>query len=170
MRETSHLSIKDNIFDKKLPQEQLFEDLTVENINTVYERVKENSMKDEFSWLIFDDVQDSLKDVKVVKEFNKLVANQRHLRTVNFILLQNFYALDNKIRQLVNNVFLFNVGKQQIENIFIDYINKIKKDDFEKICNSIFVNDHSWVFVNLNSMKIYNDEFEELVLSIKDKI
>ena len=45
MRETSRLSIKDNIFDKKLPQEQLFEDLTVENINTVYERVKENSMK-----------------------------------------------------------------------------------------------------------------------------
>ena len=51
-------------------------------------------MKGEFSWIIMDDILQSLKNVEVVKHFNILVANQRYLRTVNFILLQNVYALD----------------------------------------------------------------------------
>ena len=116
-----------------------------------------------------DDVQDALKDKNIVKILNKLVSNQRHLRVVNFLLLQNFYALDSKIRRLVNNLFLFNVGKQQIENIYDNYM-EIKKEDFEKICKTVFVNEHSWLLVNLNSMRFFNDKFEELVPLIEDKI
>jgi hypothetical protein len=57
-----------------------------------------------------DDVQDSLKDKNIVKILNKLVVSQRHVNCANFLLLQNVYALDSKVRWLVNNLFLFNVG------------------------------------------------------------
>jgi predicted ATP-binding protein involved in virulence len=160
MRESSRSSIEDNIFDKKLKEDQLFEDLTLENIEDVYGRVKEHTKNNEYSWVIFDDVQDSLKDIKIVRVLNKLVANQRHLRLVNFFLIQNFYALDKKIRRLTNNLFLFNAGKDQLKNIFDDYI-EIKQDLFEKICEETFQKEHSWMFVNLNTQTFYNDLFEK---------
>jgi uncharacterized protein YejL (UPF0352 family) len=78
MRETSRASIKHNVFDKKLPPNQLYEDLTLEGISEVYVKGKKHSKEEEFSLIIMDDVQDSLISKNVVKILNKLIANQRH--------------------------------------------------------------------------------------------
>ena len=58
MRESSRSSLKDNIFDKYLDPSQIYEDLTAENIEEVYEKVKLDALENEYSLLIFDDVQD----------------------------------------------------------------------------------------------------------------
>lgn len=161
MRETSRDSIKNNVFDKHLPPDQLFEDLTYEDIEDVYERLKLNTKEGYFSLLIFDDVQDALKDKAIVGVLNKIVANQRHLKAVNIFLLQNFYALSDKLRKLTNNLIFFSMDKVQLEQLFKNYI-KIDKKDFEKICDYTFKNSHDWMLINLNAMRFYKG-FDEIV-------
>ena len=113
MRETSRNSLSENIFDKNLDPSHIYEDLNVESINEVYDQLKANSKNEEWSLLIMDDVQDSLKDIEMVKVLKKIIANQRHLRTVVIIILQDYFALDNKIRNLIHNFIMFKMDKKQ---------------------------------------------------------
>ena len=94
MPETSRASLDNNIFEKNLPEDQIYDELTLENIIELYEKLKENSSNGYKSLVIYDDVQKSLKDYQILKNLKSIIANQRHLKVVNLILLQNFFALD----------------------------------------------------------------------------
>ena len=88
----SRQSIENNIFDK-LPKNQLYEELNEDTINDVYEKIQQHSKEDEKSLIIFDDVQKSLKNGRVLRALKNIIANQRHLKVVNMILLQNYFYL-----------------------------------------------------------------------------
>ena len=165
MRESSRASLKDNVFEKRLKPERLFEDLTLEDINQVYRELKENTSRGIFSWIIYDDVQDELKNAEIVKVLNKIVANQRHLKCVSFFIMQNFYALSDKIRKLTNNLFLFDLDKKQMEQIFENYI-KIDKKIFNDICDDSFKEEHDWMLINITNQKFFNNDFDELKMIV----
>eukprot|EP01039_Chlorochromonas_danica_P011995 gene11995-13607_t len=95
-------SLKNNIF-KALPDEQLFDELNLENIHALNEQIKENREEGLKSLVIMDDVQRALKDNNVVKVFKEMVANQRHLNCSFIILLQNYFALDNKNAGIISD-------------------------------------------------------------------
>lgn len=164
MRESSRASLENNVFDTELASDQLFEDLTAESLAQVYEEIKENTKKGWFSWIIFDDVQDALKNNEVVKILNRIVANQRHLKVINFILLQNFYALSDKVRKLTNNLFLFHLDKKQMEQIYENYI-EVDKKDFAEVCKLAYNEPHDFLLINLNYQEFYNSEFQELKIT-----
>ena len=165
MRVSSRASLKDNVFEKRLKPERLFEDLTLEDINQVYRELKENTSRGIFSWIIYDDVQDELKNAEIVKVLNKIVANQRHLKCVSFFIMQNFYALTDKIRKLTNNLFLFDLDKKQMEQIFENYI-KIDKKIFNDICDDSFKEEHDWMLINITNQKFFNNDFDELKMIV----
>jgi len=107
MPKSSRSSLNNNIFDKHLPEDQIFDELNQENITILYEKLKENSENGHKSLIIYDDVQKALKSHSVLLSLKNIVANQRHLKVVNFILLQNYFALDKSLRELCNNIILF---------------------------------------------------------------
>ncbi len=92
MPESSRNSLKDNIFDKNLDESQIYEELNHGTVNDLYEKLKANSKEKLRSLVIYDDVQKSLKDYNVLVSLKNIIANQRHLRVVNLILLQNYFA------------------------------------------------------------------------------
>jgi DNA replication protein DnaC len=159
MPSSSRKSLKDNIFDD-LPDEQLFEELNYGTLHYVYEKLQENSDKKLKSLIIMDDVQKSLKDNDVIKEFRNIVANQRHLKVVNFILLQNYFAVDNKIRELINNVIFFKMDKKQNEKIFKETA-EMPKETFDELNNIIFDEPYNWCLINQREKKIYK-MFDEI--------
>lgn len=161
MPHSSRKSIKNNPFDC-LDESQLFEELTQENIDALYQVIKMNSELDEKSLIIFDDVQKALKDVNVLRSLKNIIANQRHLKVVNLILCQNFFSLDKSLREICNNLFMFNTGKSQLNKIFLECIES-DKDKFDDIRKLIFKNNHNWLFINLNSQRIFNDNFDEIL-------
>ena len=80
MPQTSRNSLDNNIFDKNLPEEQIYDELTLSNINDLYEKLKENSENGFKSLVIYDDVQKSLKDYQILINLKSIIANQRHLK------------------------------------------------------------------------------------------
>ena len=119
MPANSRASIENDIYGKHLPSEQLFDTLTLENITQVYEEVQEHSKEKWHSLIIIDDFQVSLKDPKIISVLQKIITKMRHLRCTIFLLQQNFQALAKPLRELVSNLITFNLGKSQLEKIFV---------------------------------------------------
>ncbi len=165
MPATSRKSLKDNIFDK-LDQSQIYDELSQANIREVYELVKVHSANGERSLIVYDDVQKSLKDQSVLTSLKNMIANQRHLKLVNLILLQNYFALDKSLREIITNVVMFKMNKTQTEKIF-DEVVEGGKDMFEEVRDLVFSEPYKWLFINVASQRIF-DGFDEIVWSNED--
>ena len=161
MPKSSRSSLNNNIFDKHLPEDQIFDELNQENITILYEKLKENSENGYKSLIIYDDVQKALKNHSVLLSLKNIIANQRHLKVVNFILLQNYFALDKSLRELCNNIILFKLNKTQTEKIFIENVESAK-DKFEYIRDCVFDKPYEWMFINVPTQRIFKG-FDEIL-------
>ena len=162
MPKTSRSSLKNNVFDRYLPKNQIFEELNEQTINDVYEKIKINSANGHKSIIIYDDVQKALRNYDTLKSLKNILANQRHLKVVNIILLQNFFALDKSLRELINNVILFKLGKAQTEKVFNEVVES-HRDKFEQIRKLVYDASHNWLFVNIKSQRMFKN-FDEIMM------
>jgi len=158
---TSRKSLSNNIFDKHLPTEQIYEELTQETISDLYVKLKENSENGYKSLVIYDDVQKSLKTHSVLLSLKNIIANQRHLGVVNLILLQNYFSLDKSLRELINNVILFKLNKTQTEKVFTECVESAR-DKFEDIRDFVFDKPYTWMFINVPTQRIFK-EWDEIL-------
>lgn len=154
MPASSRRSLKKNVFDEYLPADQLYEELNPDTMHDVYERVKVLSGKGMRTLIIFDDVQKSLKDTAVLSSLKNIIANQRHLKVVNLIMLQNYFALDRSMRELITNVVLFKLGKSQTEKVFEELI-ETNREKFDAMRDFIYREPHDWAFINLATQRIF---------------
>lgn len=163
MPENSRASIENDIYGKYLPSDQLYETLSEENLMEVYDRLKESSADKEFSLLIIDDFQAQMKEPRVVKALEKIITKMRHLRTTIFLLQQNWIALERKLRNLVSNIIFFNIGKVQLDNIFLEVV-QVTKEKYEKIVDLAFTDPHDWVLVNLHKHRGIYRNFDKIII------
>jgi hypothetical protein len=161
MPHSSRKSLKNNIFDKYLPQDQIYEELNEETITDIYSRLKENSENGYKSLVIYDDVQKALKNHSVLLSLKNIIANQRHLKVVNLILVQNYFALEKSLRELISNIIMFKLNKTQTEKIFNENVEHAK-DKFEVIRDFVFDEPYNWMFINISSQKIFKG-FDEIL-------
>lgn len=160
MPESSRASLAINPFEK-LPESQVFEDLTAESAGTIYEMLKEHSSQGHKTLLILDDVQHSLKRKEVLQSFKKIVANRRHLRCSIFLICQNYTALDKSLRLLVNNIICFNVGNIQFSKIHEEHLT-MHKEMLDDIRRFAFTKSHDSIMIHPDSERIFKgfDEIE----------
>ncbi len=163
MPRNSRESIDNDIFGKHLPENQLFDTLTEENLSQVYEELQENSKNKFHSLLVIDDFQVALKDPSIIKILQKIITKMRHLRTTVFLLQQNFQALAKPLRELASNIILFNFGKSQLEKVF-DEVVQLDKPKYQEIIDISFKDPHDWILINLNKSRTIYRMFDEILL------
>jgi hypothetical protein len=163
MPKTSRASLKDSIYDK-LPEDQLFEGVSFENLKLVYERLKENTTNNNFTLLIFDDVQSYLKDSEVERNLLHLIANARHLRCCIFIVAQNWNKIPKNIRISMNDLFLFNVSKDEYDKIFDEWL-EINDKEFKNVLQlyTKYKNEDSHSFIYIHEKTKFFINYNEIV-------
>lgn len=166
MPESSRNSMKDKTFDK-LPPEQLFEELTYENLSNLHEAIKRDALVGIKTLIIYDDVQRSLKDYHTLAKLQEMIANQRHIKLVNIILVQNFTKVALCIREIINNVIFFKMDKIQTEKIFIDMV-EMHKDKFNEIRDIVFDAPYEWCMISKTNQRIYKG-FDEIIITNDDE-
>eukprot|EP01038_Epipyxis_sp_PR26KG_P011123 gene11123-14927_t len=104
MPKTSRASIKDSIYEK-LPEDQLFEGVSFENLKLVYDRLKVNSEKGEYDkifdeWLEINDKE--FKDIlKLVGNTIKNVANEIQKKTAEYAPVASYSLGQPQIGALI---------------------------------------------------------------------
>jgi hypothetical protein len=162
MGKNSRDSIKGSFFDKNIPEEQIYDELSIENLNDVYEKVKEDAKEGYKSLIIGDDIQKQLKDKDVEKQLLHMVNNRRHLGLSLWFANQNYFSLPKQVRFGLTDIFLFNVSKKELENINEEQL-ELPKEVFNDVTKLCFKKDHDFMYVNSNSGRIFCN-WNEIIL------
>jgi hypothetical protein len=163
MPSLSRKSMKDDIFEKELNPDDMYDDLTAETLEHIYKKIVENSENKENTMVIIDDFAERLKIKSISLMLDKYITKFRHLHCSIFILSQNYFKLPKNSRQLINNLIFFNLGKSQLLQIF-DEIMKLSKDDFKCLLNYAFQDPHDWLCLNLKNNRIFKGFGEEVII------
>lgn len=161
MPQNSRASLKNNIFEKYLPEDQIFDDLNFEVLHEIYHRCSENAQLGENSCLIIDDFQHKFKDPEILNMIQKIILKMRHIRCTIFLLQQNFQALPKSLRELTSNIITYNLGKSQMYKIFEELI-ELDKNKYNEIIDLVFKNKYDWLVINLKTKNMYS-KFDKII-------
>ena len=154
-RESSN-SMSDKIFHNNLPDENLFYDLTEDNISEVFNRIKEENESDEYEGvlhhcIIIDDFTAHLRDSPVIKSILKeILMNRRHLHISIFFIIQSYKSIEPDLRRLMDNYFIYKTNKQGMEQIFSEII-ELPSKYIHPISNLVFDAKYNFLFINVES-------------------
>ena len=162
MPQNSINSMNKNPF-QKLPKENFYNELDNESITDIYNRLDGYSKDDEKSLLFIDDQTASLKGSKHIMEtLSRIIFNRRHLKTNIILTAQVYNSLPLSIRKCISNLIMFKPSKKEMENVFEELIQS-KKNLFDKIMNVCYDKPHNFMFVNMDSQRIYKNWDEILI-------
>ena len=163
MGKNSRDSIKGSFFDNEIPPDQIFDELNIENLENVYERIKEDSEEGYKSLIVMDDVQKSLKQIEIEKQLLHMANNRRHLKLSIWMANQNYINLPRQIRMGITDMFVWKVNKREMENIFAEQIEQ-HKDKFFDVVNLLFKEPHSFFYINTNSQRLFSN-WDEIIIN-----
>ena len=167
----SLITMNDDPFEL-IPEDQKFEEATLENIDYVLEDIKDSGQK---VLLILDDVIADVRGkgkAQIENQLQKIFFNRRHLCGAGgscsiIATSQTYLKIDPKLRK-VADLFCFyeNKQKKEIENIF-DEIILIPKKEFYDTLKYIYNKKHNFMFIDtsLPENKMIHKNFNQLIIS-----
>ena len=161
MPSQSRASLKKNIFEKHEPT-RLFDELTMENLHTIFSAVNENSSNKKTSLVIYDDVGSSLKNKDIQLKLKQLSFNRRHMKVVQMFLIQSWISVPLTIRKLFSNLIVFKPNKIEWQKICEETIEQ--EDDIAMALLELYKNNHDYLFINVPSQKVYYNQDEVEIL------
>ena len=159
---SSRSSIAGDFWDENLPEENIYDELTLDNLMEAYEKCKENAKDGYKSLIIFDDVQKDFKG-ECEKLLQNICNNRRHDRISIIFAVQSYKALSKTARNALTNLIIFKVNKTQMKDIFDEQIETMK-EKFEEILNIAYKNPHEFLAIDTNSQRCFNN-WDEVIIN-----
>jgi hypothetical protein len=145
MPQNSINSLKNNPF-KVLPDQNIYNELDNDSIDTIYRKIDGYSKKDEKTILFIDDMTADLKKTKfIIDTFKKLVFNRRHLKLNIIITAQSYVNIPLDLRKNIQNMIMFKPPKKELEIVFHELFES-KKDMFMDVMRMAYDEKHNFYF------------------------
>jgi DNA replication protein DnaC len=158
----SRTSMKDNFFEKYIHPTQLYDELTLANLEDCYEKVQDNAENNETSLIILDDVQKALRDTGIRKLFLSAVNNRRHGKLSIWLAAQNYKSVEPSVRNGLTDIFVFKINKSEMQSIYEEHVEQ-HQDLFLDILKLCFKEPHSFMYINTNTQRIFSN-WDEVVI------
>jgi hypothetical protein len=161
-------SMADKIFHNNLPDENLFYDLTEDNLTEVFSRIKEENESDEYEGvlnhcIIIDDFTAHLRDSPIIKNtLKEILMNRRHLHISIFFIVQSYKSVEPDIRRLIDNFFVYRTSKQALEQIFHEVV-ELNPKYVIPISNLVYDKKYEFLFLNTDSKRMFKS-WDEIVI------
>ena len=153
----SRSSISNDFWGNNLPEDQVYDELNIENLQNVYNLCQDEATEGFKSLIILDDVQKYLKEPEIQKFLLHIVNNRRHALVSVWVLAQNYFQIPKQVREALTNAFIFKVSKPEFINIFSELIEK-PKEIFQQILENIaYKEKHSFMFVDCQTGRIFSN-------------
>tara|TARA_R110002012_G_C11481252_1_gene595073 strand:- start:61 stop:825 length:765 start_codon:yes stop_codon:yes gene_type:complete len=166
---------KKNKFSQ-LPADQIFEELSIENLDNVLQRVKGSG--DDVLLILDDVINDITKSTELQRNLCRVIMNRRHLTTdgehgtMGLILTtQVAIKIPAPIRKCITHLVLFNTSnKKELQTIFDEFIS-IPKKKFIEILKYCFKSKHDFIYLNLEEeiKNQYHNKFNKLTFDASNE-
>ena len=160
MPSSSIQSMKKNIF-KDHDSEKMYDDLNIDSINDIYNKLKLYSEDTENTLLIMDDVGAQIKNNEIQKLLKLIIFNRRHLKCKIIMLCQSYLSIPKEIRKLITNIIMFKPAKTEMENFMTELYETKKEYAIDLL--QLYKSKGQYLFLNIESQKIYH-MFDEVIL------
>jgi len=158
----SRNSLRKNIFENH-DESKLFNSLTSDSIDDIFAQIQENWQSDETTLLLMDDVTSSLKDSSILDKLSDLIFNRRHYKLSIVLLVQAYMSVPKTIRSMNNNIIvMYTPPKNEMENLMKEVFQS-SRDEALDIMNAAFKKKHDFLFINVQSKKMYRNYDIELI-------
>lgn len=164
----SRQSMKDSIFNG-LPKDQIFDELNRQNLEQAYAKAEENARHHppKQTLLVFDDVQQYMKNKDVESFMLHMINNRRHARLSFFLLCQSYQKMPRQIRLALTDVFCFRLSKSNMDDIFNELVEIPEKDWMQILSYYKHVakspDKHSFLYVHVTNQRFFVD-WNELIV------
>jgi KaiC/GvpD/RAD55 family RecA-like ATPase len=154
--EQSRASMKDKLFDK-IPDDQKYNELTIENLNEVEENLSEHN-----NVMLVDDMTAFLKNNDIKKKLKELVYNRRHKHLSIIFLVQSYLSIEKDIRKLFSNLFIFKCSKNEMMTIW-DELVEYPKEYILPVMKLVYDKPYNYLFINTDSQRLFKN-FDEIII------
>lgn len=158
----SRNSLKNNIFDKYIDADCLFDNLTEETVDLITEKVEHNAQIGIRTLIILDDVASQLKNREVVKKLQHLIYAYRHYRCNILMLVQTMKTIPLSIRKNMTNLVVFHRPRLSEWDAITHEFLEIDKPTSKELYNTVFTEKYDWCLINLQTGRIYK-KFNEVI-------
>ena len=110
----SRSSIKDDFWENNLEEEQIYDDLTIDNLIDAYSKIEQDSLQGFKSLIILDDFKKNLKG-DCEKFLLHIINNRRHNRICIWICFQNYKTIPLQVSLTLTDLFIFKVGYKKLK-------------------------------------------------------
>ena len=159
-------TMKENPFEE-LGEDQLYTDLSEENLNYALENIAETGEKVLF--ILDDVVNDMKKSAGVQTLLSKMLMNRRHLAgsggSTSFIITTQVYnKIPAPISKTASHIIIYHTrNKKELDTIFDELI-VIPHNDFYEILKYCFDKRHNFLYIDINKShdKMFHKCFNQL--------
>jgi GTPase SAR1 family protein len=157
----SRASITNDFWGTNLPEDCIYDELNLENLQEAYDRAQANRDEGLKTLILMDDVQKELKG-ECEKLLLHMVSNRRHASLSIWMLCQNYISIPRQVRQGLTDLFVFKVGKNEIQNIFNEQV-EVSKEVFEEIQKILFKEPHEFLYINALTGRMFRN-WDEIII------
>jgi len=157
----SRQSIKNDFWGENLPEDLIFDELNLDNLQQAYEQAEMNAQEGFKTLIVLDDVQKYLKG-DCEKFLLHMVNNRRHAHLSIWLCCQNYKSIPKQTRQALTDLIIFKVNKTEMSNIFEEQI-ELFKDKFDSILEKTYKKNHDFIYINTNSQRLFYN-WDEIIL------
>ena len=154
MPRASRNSLKNNIFDKYLDADSLYDSLSEEAIDIITSMIERNAEEGLHTLLILDDVASSLKNAYIAKKLQHLVYAYRHFRLNILMLVQTMKTIPLAIRKNMTNIVIFHKPRLSEWDAIVSEFLELDPKRSEDLYKTVFREKYDWTLVNLNSGRV----------------
>ena len=162
----SRASMSNDLFGK-LPEEQVFNELSYDNLQEVMDRIRIDAAKGLNSLIIFDDQTAHLKKKDTMQLFKELIYNRRHLHCSLYFCVQTYYSVPKDLRRLWTNLFIFKTSKDELKNIWTELI-EYDEELLPKIRKLVYDKPYQYLFINTDTQRLFK-QFDEIKIHDSDE-
>jgi len=155
-------SISNDFWGKNLETEDIYDELTLENLQEAYAIAEANRDEGLRTLVIFDDVQKQMKG-EAEKLLLHMINNRRHASLSLWLACQNYISIPKQVRQNLTDMFIFKVSKVEMGNIFTEHL-EVSKEVFEKLQQILFKQPHEFLYINTLTGRMFQN-WNELIIN-----
>ena len=135
--------------------ENVYHEFNADVLSEVYAKIEENASEGYHTLLVIDDYGADLKIKANEYILNTIFLKQRHLRTTTLLLVQNFYMVPKKMREIATSLVMFNTNKSQNMKVFRELFD-LKEQQFNELLRML-PTAHDYLIANLKYKRVFID-------------
>lgn len=158
----SRASISNDFWAKNLPEEQIYDDLTMDSLAEAYQMAQENCGEGYRTLFVIDDLQSRLKG-EVEKFFLHICNNRRHSQISIWLACQNYMSIPKQVRAGLTDLFVFKCGKTEMNHIMEEQV-ELSPDLFHEVLPLVHNKSHDFLYINTGARRIFSN-WDELIIN-----